>query len=104
MTIHTKHFPPGKFYAITLFPIIFYNGEPLSEKDLRHETVHLWQQLFLLLVPFYILYLLFWIAKLIRYRDTYRAYREIPFEKSAYRLESRREEVKPLRQAFDWLR
>ena len=57
----------------------------------------------LLLLPFYLLYFAFWIANLIRYRDRQRAYREIPFERSAYRLESRTG-LRPLTQAFDWLR
>ncbi len=103
LTIHTRHFPPSRFYAITLFPFVFYNGAPLTERDLRHETIHLWQQAALLVLPFYLLYILFWLAGLVRYRDPFRAYREIPFERSAYRLENKKLQ-KPAVQAFDWIK
>lgn len=103
LLIHTKHFPPKGFYAITLFPFVFYNGDAVTERDLQHETVHLWQQAFLLVIPFYILYLLFWLLGLVRYRDAQKAYREIPFERSAYRLEAEKNK-RPAMQAFDWVR
>jgi len=103
MIIRTRHFPPRGFKAITLFPVIFYKGDRVSESDLRHETVHLWQQAALLIVPFYILYIIFWIVGLLRYHDSYRAYREIPFERSAYALESLPRQTW-WRQAFGWVR
>jgi len=103
LTIHTRKFPARQFHAITLFPVIFYNGEKLSERELRHETVHLWQQAALLVVPFYLLYLFFWMIGLVRYRDRYRAYREIPFERSAYALEALPRQSGCC-QAFDWIR
>ena len=102
ITIHTRKFPPRGFYAITLFPVIFYNRGSLSERDLRHETVHLWQQAALLVVLFYIIYAVFWIIGLLRYRDSHRAYREIPFERSAYALEELPRQS-GWRQAFDWV-
>ena len=103
LLIHTRHFPVRGYRAITLFPFVFYKGGPLTDSELRHETIHLWQQLALLVVHFYLLYLLFWLFTLLRHRNWDRAYRAIPFERSAYRLES----VAKLRRrtmAFDWLR
>jgi hypothetical protein len=102
LTIHTRHFPPRGFYAITLFPFIFYRGRGLSVSALRHETVHLWQQAALLVLPFYVLYLVFWIVGLLRYRNGHRAYREIPFERSAYALVSS-PRPSAVRQAFGWI-
>lgn len=99
--IHTQNFPPRKYHAITLFPFVFYNGEALTESEKRHETVHLWQQLMLLVMIFYLLYILFWLYNIIRYRNLDRAYREIPFERSAYELEKLQTQ-KPLKQAFHW--
>ena len=103
LLIHTRHFPPRNYRAITMFPVVFYKGEPLSDRERSHETIHLWQQLFLLIVPFYLLYFVFWLAALLRYCNWQRAYRAIPFERSAYRLESRKD-LRPLTMAFDWLR
>lgn len=102
LMIHTRHFPPQRFHAITLFPVIFYNEKPMTEQDIRHETVHLWQQALLLVAPFYLLYALFWLWGILHHHDNQKAYRNIPFERSAYALE-KETEVKPLRQAFDWL-
>ena len=99
--IHTQHFPPQGFHAITLFPVIFYNEGQMSETDIRHETIHLWQQAMLLVIPFYLLYLLFWIVNLTKYRDSHTAYRHIPFERSADSLE-REKGIKPLKKACDW--
>lgn len=101
--IHTRHFPPRAYHAITIFPIVFYNGEQLKEHEIRHETVHIWQQLALLIVPFYMLYFIFWLLGLARYRNQNQAYRSIPFEQSAYELE-KKTDCKPLTQAFNWLK
>lgn len=100
--IHTRRLPPRAYHAITIFPFVFYNGEPLRAQELRHETVHLWQQLVLLILPFYLLYLLFWLYGLIKFRNHDRAYMSIPFERSAYELES---EIKlsPRRCMFHWI-
>lgn len=103
LLIHTRHFPPGDYRAITLFPCVLYKGPALTAREVRHEAVHLWQQAALLVVPFYVLYLFFWLLGLVRYRSWYRAYRAIPFECSAYRLET--SPTLPWHtQAFDWLR
>ena len=100
--IHTRRFPARRFHAITLFPFVFCNGRPLTEREVCHETVHLWQQAALLVVPFYVLYLLFWVINLMRFRSQDRAYREIPFERSAYRLEAKGD-LAWTTMAFDWL-
>ncbi len=102
LTVHTRRFPFGSYRAITLFPFIFYKGH-LSVRDLRHERIHLWQQAALLVVPFYLLYVAFWLAALLRHRNAHRAYRSIPFERSAYRLEAS-PTLSRRRMAFDWLR
>jgi len=103
ITIHTRHFPSKSFHAITLFPFIFYNGEPLKPHELRHEGIHLWQQAALLLIGFYLLYLLLWLINIIRYRDIINAYYAIPFERSAYALEGH-QHLKNRQKAFDWLK
>lgn len=102
LLVNTRRFPPRRFHAITLFPFVFYNGQPLNGREVRHETVHLWQQAALLLVGFYVLYFVFWLIGLLRYRNSDRAYREIPFERSAYILESK-SDVNPIRQSYHWI-
>ena len=101
--IRNRHLPWGGYRAVTLFPFVLYKGEPLTGREVRHETVHLWQQALLLVLPFYVLYLLSWLVGLIRYRDPHRAYRSIPFERSAYSLESR-QGLRWSTQAFDWIK
>lgn len=102
LLVNTRRFPPRRFHAITLFSFVFYNGQPLNGREVRHETVHLWQQAALLLVGFYVLYFVFWLIGLLRYRNSDRAYREIPFERSAYILESK-SDVNPIRQSYHWI-
>ena len=102
LLVNTRRFPPRRFHAITLFPFVFYNGQPLNGREVRHETVHLWQQAALLLVGFYVLYFVFWLIGLLRYSNSDRAYREIPFERSAYILESK-SDVNPIRQSYHWI-
>jgi len=103
LLIHTRRFPFGSYRAITLFPLILYKGQPLTEREVRHERIHLWQQAVLLVVPFYVLYVLFWLVGLVRHRDAYRAYRSIPFERSAYALEAT-PALSRRRMALDWVR
>ena len=83
--------------------MVFYRDGRLTPREVRHETVHLWQQALLLVVPFYVLYVLFWLVGLLRYRDSDRAYREIPFERSAYLLEQH-EGLTWKAMAFGWVR
>ena len=54
----------------------------------RHETIHFQQQLELLFVGQWILYGLYYLKGLIRYKDGPTAYRESPFEREAYENES----------------
>ena len=103
IVIHTRRFPPRRFHAITLFPFVFHNDRELDDVELRHETVHIWQEVSLLIIGFYLLYLAFWIANLIVYRDSEKAYREIPFERSAYKLESQNN-VSRRDMSIGWLR
>ena len=79
-----------KFAAINLFGVIFAkHGMKLSPILINHELIHSRQMRELLWIPFYILYVAEWIWLLIKFRgNSFRAYREISFEKEAYRHES----------------
>ena len=67
-----------------LWALGWCRGE-MSDETKRHETIHFQQQLELLFVGQWILYGLFWLIGLIRYRDGKKAYYENPFEREAYR-------------------
>lgn len=68
---------PFKGYkAITIWPFIFVRKEcSFDEVDLNHESIHGRQQLELLIIPFYIIYLI---------EQIFKGYRNISFEKEAY--------------------
>jgi hypothetical protein len=56
----------------------------MTESMKRHETIHFRQWLELGIIGFAILYGLFWLIGLIRFRDPKAAYRRSPFEVEAY--------------------
>ena len=72
--IYNKIIPFKGYKAMAIWPFIFARKK-LSEIDINHEKIHLAQQLELLIIPFYIIYLIEWIFK---------GYRNISFEKEAY--------------------
>ncbi len=74
-------------YAITLFPFII-SREEMSERVLRHETIHIHQQKELLVLFFYLLYLWDFCHGLFKYKSSSTAYRRIRFEQEAYAHES----------------
>lgn len=82
--IYTKRIPIGrKFYAINLFGVIFAKGK-LHPITANHEYIHTLQQRELLFLFFYVWYVIEWLIKMIYYRDYYRGYRNISFEREAY--------------------
>ncbi|MBD5329163.1 MAG: hypothetical protein HDS03_04665 [Bacteroides sp.] len=86
--IQNKIIPFGKrFYAINLFGILFAKG-PCHEETINHERIHTAQMRELLYIPFYLLYIIEWLFRLLQHRNLYRAYRTISFEREAYSHES----------------
>ena len=82
--IINKILPIGKkFYAINLFGLIFAKGT-CSEVVINHERIHTRQMLELLIIPFYIWYIFEWIIRYLQWKNSYRAYQNISFEKEAY--------------------
>ena len=71
------------FLAVNLFGVIFVRkGTTLFKMDLNHELIHTKQMKELGYVFFYILYLLEWLVRLCMPGN---AYRNISFEKEAYK-------------------
>lgn len=79
-----RHPGGGNYLAICLFGFIF-SVRPLNAEEVNHELIHAAQQKELLYIPFFIWYVIEWLVLLIKYRDRMEAYRNIRFEKEAYR-------------------
>lgn len=85
-----RYLLPKHIVAITIWPFMLFKRkeDTRNVKILNHEKIHLRQQLELLVIPFYIIYLIEYVVLLIVYRDHDKAYRNISFEKEAYTNDS----------------
>ncbi|WP_452600173.1 hypothetical protein [Pontimicrobium sp. MEBiC01747] len=90
MILFSKYLVPKGYTGITIYPFVFLKHKKLKNDVvlINHEKIHLKQQLELLIVPFYTLYLIEFIVRLVQYRNWYSAYRNISFEREAYRNEN----------------
>lgn len=81
---------PKGYIAITLFPFILLRASHLRTNNvlINHERIHLGQQSELLIVPFYAWYGLEFLIRLVYYKNFSRAYRNISFEREAYKNEN----------------
>ena len=79
-TLFQTLLPIWNLYAINLFGVVFSRMK-LSEEEKRHEYIHTLQQREMLFLFFYIWYVMEWLVKLAIYRNMYRAYINISFEK-----------------------
>lgn len=80
---------PKHITAITLWPFVIFREKGFKHDAviINHEKIHLRQQLELLIIPFYIIYLSEYVWGLLKYKNHNEAYRAISFEKEAYRNE-----------------
>lgn len=74
-------------FALYPFIVLKYKVDRKNLVFLNHEKIHLRQQLELLILPFLIWYVLEFIIRLLHYKNWNLAYRNICFEKEAYRNE-----------------
>jgi len=74
---------PINIWAISIGPFVWCKGK-LSSVTRNHETIHFQQQLELLFVVQWILYISFYLVGLVKYREGAIAYRQNPFEQEAY--------------------
>ncbi len=84
--IVNKYLIGRHFVGIALWPFIVVKESFLKQDEafINHERIHLRQQAELLVVPFYFLYITEYIIRLIQYRNSRQAYRNISFEREAY--------------------
>ena len=78
-----SYIAPIEIKAISI-GIFVWCRSSMSSITKRHETIHFQQQLELLFLPFYILYVLGWLYGLWKYRDAAVAYRENVFERESF--------------------
>jgi len=92
------------FVAITFWPFIFiFDYFKNDKKLLNHEKIHLKQQEELLLIGFYLLYILFFIMNLFRFKNLLEAYENIPFEIEAKQFETDLNYLQN-RNHFNWIK
>tara|TARA_R110002012_G_scaffold280715_1_gene469352 strand:+ start:212 stop:595 length:384 start_codon:yes stop_codon:yes gene_type:complete len=91
---------PIDINAIALGPFVWCRGT-MDEIVRNHETIHYHQQLELLFVGQWLLYVFYWLKGLITYKDGEVAYAESPFEREAYQNEADLDYLKN-RERFAW--
>jgi hypothetical protein len=99
----------GRFAsAIALWPFIFVRDKKHLEDAplMRHERIHLRQQVELLVVFFYLWYGLEYLVHRVRGKSPRDAYRTISFEREAYAMEVYPEylDQRPFWNFLKWLR
>ncbi|MEJ2114152.1 MAG: hypothetical protein P8X62_10840 [Flavobacteriaceae bacterium] len=90
MILISKYLIPKGYSGLTIFPFILLKHDRLKS-DLvliNHERIHLRQQLELLVLPFYLLYMLEFLYRLLQYKNWKLAYKNVSFEREAYKNES----------------
>ncbi len=81
-----KYLTPKWVRGITLFPFIVLS-EKLDRNDavlLNHEKIHIRQQLEMLVLPFFVIYITEFLIGYFKYKNWHLAYKNISFEKEAY--------------------
>ena len=79
--IHISSLGPD---GMALFPFILVRHPNPGPTLLNHERIHLRQQVELGIILFYVWYVVEYGIRRFQYRDHYRAYRNISFEREAF--------------------
>lgn len=92
----SKYLVPKGFKGITIFPFVLLKSNKLKLNPVlvNHEKIHLRQQWELLVIPFYLVYGMEFLLRLIIYKNKDLAYRNISFEREAYAKENDLEYLK----------
>lgn len=94
---------PANGMAIFPFILIKRKTDKKNEALLNHEKIHLRQQLELLILPFYIIYLANYFVNLLIYKKHHLAYMKIVFEQEAYENEDNLNYLKS-KNWFGWIK
>jgi len=90
MILVSKYLVPKGYTGLAIFPFVFLKAKYLMNDKIliNHEKIHLRQQIELLVIPFYIFYFIEFVLRLIQFKNWKSAYRNISFEREAYRNEN----------------
>lgn len=82
-----RYFAGKNVNAMALFPFILVRDIDVKRNiaTINHEKIHWKQQIELLFLLFYVLYIGFYLFYRLRGMNHFNAYMSIPFEKEAYR-------------------
>ena len=89
MIFISRFLVPRGYLGITIFPFMFLKSKALKGNAvlINHEKIHLRQQIELLIIPFYIIYMVEFFIRLLQYKKWHLAYSNISFEREAYKNE-----------------
>ena len=90
MVIFSKYIFHSNFNAIAIWPFIILKSNKLKSNEIlmNHEKIHLQQQKEMLWLFFFIWYLIEYLVKLVKYKESMIAYRNLSFEREAYNNEA----------------
>ncbi|NNC83791.1 MAG: hypothetical protein HKN79_09445 [Flavobacteriales bacterium] len=104
MIIYSRYLIRKGYTAFAFWPLIFIKERAKCTPILlRHERIHLRQQLELLVIPFYILYFLEYLIRRFQYATWREAYMNISFEREAFAHE-KDEDYLRRRRLWAWTR
>lgn len=101
--IQNERLIPKGYRGITIYPFIIVKDK-LNKTLINHESIHIHQQLELLIIPFYFWYCTEYVINLFKYKyNTSLAYRNISFEVEAYANEHNPDYIKT-RKPYQWFK
>lgn len=100
--IRNKIIPFNGYKVLNLFGLLFVRENArLNDYIINHEAIHTAQMKELLYIPFYLIYVLEYLFKLIKYKPD-EAYDNISFEKEAYANEKNKNYLKTRKHYAQW--
>jgi cell division protein FtsB len=104
--IYTKKSKLNGFVGFSFLIFIFIAVDSKDiKRTINHETIHYYQQLELLFIFFFLIYILNFIINLFRFKFNIKySYLNIIFEKEAYKYEANLDYLKQDRKLFNWIK
>ena len=86
----SRYLIPKGFSGLSVYPFVIVSERKYRDNRgfINHEKIHIRQQIEMLVLPFFIWYVLEYFVRLIQYKNRNLAYRNISFEREAYKNES----------------